>query len=461
VNVPLRRTLALATLFLAAGWHAQGAGTWPATPRLDVYFDGLTRERLANGSIAITERGEVVYQRAIGPLNPAAAPGAAGSEPADAWTRYRIGSVTKLFTATLVLQLAERASITLDSKLAEFHPDLPNALDITYRDLLQHRSGLANYSAAADFGTWRTRPATQAQLLKIIAAGGARFEPGSRVEYNDSNYLLLGYMLEKIRNGPYADIFVERIADRIGLRRTEVPVGRPPLPSYEYGPQGWRASEPTDAVLHGGAGALVSTPTDLVRFIDALFGGRLVSAQSLASMRDQAVGTGLGMWSYDVAGERGFGHGGAIDAFRACVFHFPDRNLSIAFSTNAPLRSMSEIVDETLALVFDRKRRPPAFAPLVLTESQQKPYMGRWKSAAGMPRNTGFRSFRPPDTPLELDMIAGTGGLSVRIGGGEYPLVAFGDGEFFIRQLGLFLRFGGDDLVVRGPDYSYYLVRER
>ncbi|MBC8025506.1 MAG: beta-lactamase family protein [Steroidobacteraceae bacterium] len=452
---PVRIAL-IAILLLAGNSHA--AELVPAaTKNLDAYFDALSRESLANGSIAISEKGVVKYQRSVGlaSITPR------GTEPADTNTRYRIGSVTKLFTAALTMQLVERASITLDSKLAEFYPELPNALDITYRDLLQHRSGLSNYTEAAGFELWRTKPKPRAELLKLIADGGARFAPRQRLEYNNSNYLLLGFVLEKIHNKPYADILDKGVVGKVPLTRTESGAEFGALPvSYEKTPQGWKAVAATDPDLHGGAGSLTSTPTDLVRFIDALFAGRVVSQHSLASMRDQSVGTGLGLWVYDVAGRKGYGHGGAVESFRACVFHFPEQKVSIAYATNAPLLSMSEIVDEVLALVFDGRRKPPAYAPLTLSELQQKPIVGGWRSAEGTPNRTSFRQFRPPDSPIELEVRSRAGGPIVRIRNSEMPLIAFGDGEFFIREIGYFLRFDSDELVVRGPDYAYYLKKD-
>jgi len=452
---PARSALVAVLLFAA---NSYAADLLPAaTTKLDAYFDALARENLANGSLAISEKGVVKYQRSLGfaSITPR------GTEPADTNTRYRVGSVTKLFTAALTMQLVERASITLDSKLAEFYPELPNALDITYRDLLQHRSGLSNYTEAAGFEAWRTQPKPRAELLKLIAGGGARFAPRERLEYNNSNYLLLGYILEKIYDKPYADIVDKHIVSKVPLTRTESGARFGALPvSYEKTPQGWKAVVATDAALHGGAGALTSTPTDLVRFIDALFAGRVVSPQSLASMRDQSVGTGLGLWAYPVAGKTGYGHGGAVESFRACVFHFPEQKISIAYATNAPVLSMSEIVDEVLALVFDGRRKPPAYAPLALSEAQQKPYLGVWRSAEGMPKRSPFRQFRPPDAPIELEVVSRANGAVARIQNTELALVAFGDGEFFIREIGYFLRFDSDELVVRGPDYAYYLKKD-
>jgi CubicO group peptidase (beta-lactamase class C family) len=452
---PARSALAAVLLFAGNGSAADLVPE--AVSKLDSYFDALSREGLANGSIAISEKGVVKYQRSVGlaSITPR------GTEPADTNTRYRVGSVTKLFTAALTMQLVERASITLDSKLAEFFPELPNALDITYRDLLQHRSGLSNYTEAAGFEAWRTKPKPPAELRKLIADGGARFAPRERVEYNNSNYLLLGYILEKIYNQPYGAIVEKHIVDKVPLTRTQF--GEAParaLISYEKTPQGWKAVPSTDAALHGGAGSLTSTPTDLVRFVDALFAGRVVSQQSLASMRDQRAGTGLGLWAYTVAGQTGLGHGGAIESFRACLFHFPEQKISIAYATNAPVLSMSEIVDEVLAIVFDARRKPPAYLPISLAESQQKAYAGKWRSAAGFPVRSPFRQFRAPDMPIELEVVSRAGGPIVRIRNSEMPLIAYGGGEFHIRETGYFLRFDSGELVVRGPDHAYYLKKE-
>ncbi len=448
-----------ALLFLGAtAAHAADALSAGTFKKLDAYFDALQGQGLANGSIAISERGEVKYRRAVGftKLTPPI------GEPADPGTRYKIGSVTKLFTAVLTLQLAEKASITLDSKLAEFYPDLPNALDITYRDLLMHRSGLADYSKADGFEEWRRQPRSHAELLEIIGAGGARFAPRARVEYSNSNYLLLGFILEKIYEKPYPQIVRQQVIDKLGLGRTLYgvpPDGESPV-SYEFTPGGWVADEPTDPGIHGGAGGLLSNPANLVRFMDALAGGRLLSAHSLASMRDQAGGSGMGLWPYRIAGQGGFGHGGAIEAFRSCVIHFPDRKISVAYTTNAPVLAMSEIVDEAMALVFDAKRKPPTFVPQTLTEAQQKPVTGTWRSASGTPTRMTFRDFRPPDSPLVLDVLARPGGPVVSLQGAELPLVAYGGGEFLVPKTGYLLRFDGDELVVRGPDYAYFLRRD-
>jgi CubicO group peptidase (beta-lactamase class C family) len=315
-------------------------------------------------TVAVSEKGALRYQRSIG----FATIENGVPQRADAGTRYWAGPVSTLFTAVMVMQRVETASITLDSPLAEFYPDLPNALHITYRDLLAQRSGLANYTAAADFASWRTRPKTRIEMLDLIANAGARFAPRERVEYSDSNYLVLGFMLETIQDRSYDDILVRQIVGKLGMSRTYFAgTGNARLESrpYRHTPSGWVAAEQTDPSVAGGALGVVSTPTDLVRFIDALFKGELVSAQSLESMRNQDGGSGLGLSTHEIAGQTGLGQSGGIDGFTASVYHFPARGISIACMSNAAAVPMKDIVDQLLTTVLVRGYRPssPAVTP--------------------------------------------------------------------------------------------------
>jgi len=463
-----RRMCSAARPLIAAGlWIAGGVASGadlvaPAAKRLDAYFAALAQQQFANGSIAISEKGVLRYQRSIG----SASNSPRGNEPTDAATRYRVGPVSQLFTAVLVMQLVEGASVTLDSKLAEFYPDLPNALDITYRDLLQHRSGLVNYTDGPDFETWRTTARTHADLLKIIEAGGAKFPPRQRVEYNGTNYLLLGYVLEKIYERSFDEIVQRQITGKLGLARTYYAgngITSLESTSYKIAPTGWVAQATTDPSIHGGAGGMISTPADLVAFIDAVFTGKLVTPHSLESMRSQEGGSGMGLWPREIAGHTGYGQGGNSEGFSACVYYFPDRQLSISYAANASILSMDEIVDETLSLVFERSRKPPSFESVKLTTHQQVDYTGTWRSAEGSPAQTPFRNFRRPDEPISLVVKAGVDAPLATIKDHEYPLRALGDHEFALRELGNFLRFNprDDELVIRGPEGSYYLRRAR
>jgi CubicO group peptidase (beta-lactamase class C family) len=239
---------------------------------------------------------------------------------------------------------------------------VPNAIDISYRDLLAHRSGLPDYTLAPDFETWRTQPHTRAEVLERIGKAAPGFPPRPKYEYSNTNYLLLSCMLEKVYGKPYAELVRTRIADKLGLARTYYgqrmnSMRHEALP-YEWKPGGWVPGAETDPALHLGAGGMVSSPADLVRFVDALFGGKLVSPTSLDSMRG-AGGTALGLPPLEIAGRKAHGHAGRIDGYGAYVYHFPDSGISVSYATNAAVLPPDELVDEVIALIFDRTRRPP------------------------------------------------------------------------------------------------------
>lgn len=343
------------------------ASAWGPARKLDAFVDALDKNRQVSAVIAISEKGVLRHQRAIG----FATLSNGTQQPADEGTRYRIGAVSNLFTAALVLLLAEKASITLDTPVAEFFPDVPNAIDITYRDLLAHRSGLGDYRNSPGFAEWRTVPHSRDEMLRSI--GGTVFEPRARLEYSATNYLLLGYVLEKVHERPYPDLVRRQIVEKLGLARTYVPgSGRSStLEAASYLPtaQGWAPQAQTDPSVAGGASGLFSNAVDLVRFMDALFGAKLVSAQSLSSMRGEEGEPGLGMSTRQVADLTGYGRADAADGFYAAVYHFPARGITFACTSNASSLPMEKVFDEMLAALLVRGHRPEI--PAAVRENAQ------------------------------------------------------------------------------------------
>ncbi len=339
---------------LFATAHAGAADTWAPAKKLDAWLDQLTKDGRVNGSIAVSEKGRTRYSRSLG----FARIRNGVPDPADAGTRYRIGTVSKLFTAILVMQQAEKASITLDSPVAEFYADVPNALAITYRDLLQERSGLADYFDAADFAAWRTQPRTQAQMLTAIGAGAVKFQPRERTEYSHSNSLLLGFVLQKVRNRSYEDMLAQSLS-RLGVARTHfVDAQGSSLEAlaYQYTSPGWVAIPPSDPSVLGGAAGVVSNAGDLVQIMDALFADKLVSAQSLETMSSPEAPIALQPKS--VAGLAGLGLEGSVDGFSAAVYCFPERQLTLAMTSNGSGVPMNELVEQALGAVLQRGYQP-------------------------------------------------------------------------------------------------------
>ena len=227
------------------------------TAKLDSLLTALAASNKMMGSVALSREGQVVYRRAFGDqqLGLAGAP----NTPATADTRYRIGSATKMFTATMIFQLIEEKKLTPATPLAAFFPRLPNARLITVDDLLSHRSGLHDFTTDSAFGGYHTRPRTPAELLAIIGQARPDFAPGTRFGYSNSNYVVLGYIIEKLTKMPYAQALQKRVVAKAGLLHTyyggKINPQNHEASSYEATGAGWQLAPETDMSIPGGAGA--------------------------------------------------------------------------------------------------------------------------------------------------------------------------------------------------------------
>jgi TolB protein len=237
----------------------------------------------------------------------------AGARRPTADQRFRIGSVTKTFTATIMLQLVEEGKLRLDGTLADYVPGVvPRGAEITIRHLLQHRSGLANYT---DYPSWLERAlrSPSIQPIDILRFAGSKplaFKPGSRPSYSNTNYIALGLVIEKVTGRSYAEELQRRVIDPLGLEHTELPATRR-LSDLDDG--GYNPDVPW------AAGAIVSNAHDLSRFYSALLSGRLLSASSLATMKKSVAGIGLGMFATDLPCGRSWGHDGFIPPYETHV----------------------------------------------------------------------------------------------------------------------------------------------
>ncbi|MBU7577703.1 MAG: beta-lactamase family protein [Flavihumibacter sp.] len=310
------------------------------TRKLDSFLTTLSSKGVAMGSMAISKKGQPTYLKELSPA-----------------TLYRIGSVTKLFTAVLVFQLIEEKKLSLDQKLSRFYPDLPNAESISIEDMLYHRTGLHDYTKDTDFTTWMDQPKSQAELLTIIKQKGSDFQPREKSEYSNSNFLLLGYIIESISKKSYAEVLKNRISDPLQLKNTwfgtEANVKQTQAPSFKYNTGNWIPEKSTDLRIHGGAGAIISRPDDLIRFINALFANKLISQASLASMKTIVNEYGMGIFVNKYGSKKSYGHNGRIEEFYTAVWHYPKDSLSIAYCTNGIHYPRTDLIEGVLKICFD------------------------------------------------------------------------------------------------------------
>lgn len=350
----------------------------PDKNKLDQFFDRLAKKNKAMGSVVVARDANVVYSRSIGfsQIN------GAEKKPSTIANRYRIGSITKMFTAAMMLQLVEEGKLKLTDNLAMFFPQVPNAEKITIIQIFSHRSGVPNVkrnpNGREDINTI---PMTKEEMLALIVNTPPDFEPGTKHAYSNSGYLLLGLILEKITGKSYSENLQERIITRIGLKDTYMATGNIDVNKNEaltymnFGGE-WKQVPETHPSILFSAGAIVSTPGDLVKFIQMLFDGKIVSKQSVDQMKTITDGDGLGMEPFTFAGKTFYGHTGGADNYGAWLAYLPEEKLAVAYTTNAKVYPVRDIVSGVIDIYYNKPFQVPSFESVAVSPEILDKYVG-------------------------------------------------------------------------------------
>jgi CubicO group peptidase (beta-lactamase class C family) len=367
-------TILLITLFLGTA-HSQSLNKLKLDSLLNILFE----KNKAMGSLALSKNGTVIYTKAIG----YSLISDNEKKPALPITKYRIGSITKMFTTTMIFQLIEEGKIKLNTTLNTYFTNIPNSDKITISNLLNHRSGLHNFTDDPAYMSYMTQPKTQDEMVEIIAKYKPDFEPNQKGAYSNSNFILLGYILEKITKEPYSKNLTKRITSKIGLTNTyfggKTNVNNNESYSYQF-VDSWKQQPETDMSIPGGAGSIVSTPSDLTKFIEALFSLKLVSQNSLDQMKTITEGYGMGMFQIPFNTKKAYGHNGGIDGFVSNLAYFPEDNLAIAYCTNGQVYSFNDILIGVLSIYFNQPYSIPTFKTISIKAEDLDKYLGIYAS---------------------------------------------------------------------------------
>lgn len=346
--------------------------------KTDSLFTILKQKDKYMGSIALSQNGKIVYTNAVGFSN------VETISKADTQTRYRIGSVSKLFTATLVMKAVEEKKISLLQTLDKYFPQIKNSTKITIQQLLSHRSGIHNFTDDEEYFTYYTQPNTKAQMLAVIEKGGSDFEPDTKASYSNSNYVILGYILETVYKKELQVLLQEKITKPLHLNDTFVGGKINPNAneafSYDF-KDTWIKEDETDMSVPAGAGALVSTPTDLVKFIEGLFNGKIINKQSLDIMKTIKDGYGYGMFELPIAGNTNYGHDGVIDRFNSLVTYLPDDKMAIAIVSNGGVYKNENILSGVVSSYYNKSFVLPTFENMLVDMKILEQYIGEYSSA--------------------------------------------------------------------------------
>jgi D-alanyl-D-alanine carboxypeptidase len=340
--------------------HAASAGV--ETTAIDtVIADGIASQKLAGAVVGVMRDGKIVLVKGYGMAD------LEDDQPVKPDTVFRIGSLTKQFTSAMLLMLVERGQVSLSDPIGRYFPDFPHAEGITVRHLLNHTSGIPNYTnrafweATSPLGlrAWRTQ-STQEMISYIARENEAPdFPVGTDYRYNNSAYILAGGLVEKLTGKSLAVALQDMIAKPLGLADTAYDDERAIVPRRAKG-YGLRDGVlaypmPLSVSVAGGGGAMRSTASDMLRWHAALLGGKVLKPESLAIMLEPSrladgrptsqvqkpdkrgrppleYGLGLNVGNRD--GRRLIGHGGAIKGFNGRIYTYPDDRTTIVMLTN-------------------------------------------------------------------------------------------------------------------------------
>lgn len=279
--------------------------------------------------------------------------------------KFRLGSITKQFTAACILLLEERGKLKTSDLVKQHMPDAPAAWDkVTIFHLLTHTSGIPSFTEFPDYHAHELTTMTAEQLVAWFRDKPLEFEPGTQWKYDNSGYALLGYLIEKISGQSYADFVRENIFKPLAMNDSGYDSNTAIIPhrasGYTHKGDAFENAGYIDMSIPLSAGALYSTTHDLLRWEQALFGGKVVSAASLKKMTtpfQHNYAMGLGVRTAN--GHTEISHGGGINGFNTYLAYFPDDKLTIIALSNVNGAAPQDIAHR-LAAVFHGEPAAPA-----------------------------------------------------------------------------------------------------
>lgn len=342
---------------------------------LEQLFNEFESKNKAMGTISIFKNGNEIYQKNIGFANYNT------KAKANRLTKYRIGSITKTFTATIILQQIDERKLTLKTLLKEYFPKLPNAHKITIEDLLRHQSGLVNITQDKDIRSWVIKPQSRQQMMTRFIKNGIDFEPKEKSEYSNTNFAILSYIAEEIDKTSFNQILNNRIIKPLKLIRTEfgkaINSSNNEALAYYFENNQWNFIDiQTHMSAPMGAGAIVSTASEINKFYTNLFTGKLTSASSLKNLMTIKKGKGLGVSQFNFKGLNVFGHDGGIDGFQSFALYIPEKKITMAFTFNGLTMLMMPTVISILDTYFENDSSLKKKSTLNLTSKELDKYLG-------------------------------------------------------------------------------------
>jgi len=319
----------------------KAAATQSLAGKLDAIFKPQYKADDPGATVIVVKDGKTVFRKAYGAADIAA------KTPLTPGTVLRLGSITKQFTAVAILMLADEGKLALNDPITRFFPDYPTqGKVITIEHLLTHTSGIVSYTSKPNYVAAMAKDLTVAQMIDGFKNDPLEFEPGTKFNYNNSGYFLLGAIIEKVSGLSYANFLEQRIFTPLGMKDTAYEGAErstaPRAAGYSAQEKGYGLAQPLSMSQPYAAGALVSTVDDLAKWDAAIASGKLLKPASwkLAFTPyklnpEESTDYGYGWAVGKLQGTPVVHHGGGINGFRTYALRLPEQKIFVAVLANS------------------------------------------------------------------------------------------------------------------------------
>jgi CubicO group peptidase (beta-lactamase class C family) len=298
-------------------------------PRMEQVVQSYASSKQFMGSVLVAWDGSILINKAYGFAN------LEWDMPNTPTTKFRLGSITKQFTAACILLLEERGKLKIDDPVKKYISEAPAAWDkVTIFNLLTHTSGIPSFTGFADYASTEAIPTTPEKLVQRFRDKPLEFQPGEKWSYSNSGYVLLGYLIEKVSGQSYNQFVQENIFGLLGMKDSGYDSNSDIIPhrasGYTPGEKGVINTGFIHMTIPFSAGGLYSTTEDLLRWEQGLFGGKVLSSVSLQKMTTPFKHNyAFGLAVHTVNGHKVIEHGGGIEGFNTELAYYPEDKMTV------------------------------------------------------------------------------------------------------------------------------------
>lgn len=432
-----------------------GAWAQDLQSKLDEYMQASVKVNHFMGSVLVAQHGKILFAKGYGMAN------VKDGIPNASDTEFRIGSVTKEFTATAILKLQSEGKLNVQDGVCKYVPNCPEDWHaIKIYNLLTHTSGIPNFTDFPNYLKIDTKPITPAQLLADFKDKPLDFKPGAKFRYSNSGYEVLGYIIERVSGETYQRFLEQNIFVPLGMKESGYdrshPTAKNHAQGYVYSHDGYKPADYVDMSVPYSAGALYSTVEDLYTWDRALEAGKVLPKTLADEMFTPHVSTGdkggghygYGWFISTAYGHKEYAHEGGIQGYTCVNSWFPEQDAYVIVLDNMESEAISTIARELAAILFGQKYELPKVRQTInLSPEELQNFAGQYQI----------------NSHLMLTITLADGQLNIQSSGRpSLPIFPESKTEFFLKvadaqisfvvnpegkAAGLILHQGGQDML--------------